>query len=47
MIIMNAMEISDVIAEYLIENSDIIIELINEEDKSALTDTIYEELTAQ
>lgn len=44
---MNAMEISDVIAEYLIENSDIIIELINEEDKSALTDTIYEELTIQ
>jgi hypothetical protein len=44
---MNAMEISDVIAEYLIENSDIAIELINEEDKSALTDTIYEELTAQ
>ena len=30
---MNAMEISDVIAEYLIENSDIVIELINEEDK--------------
>lgn len=44
---MNAMEISDVIAEYLIENSDIVIELINEKDKSALTDTIYEELTAQ
>lgn len=44
---MNAMEISDVIAEYLIENSDIIIELINEEDKSALADTIYEELTIQ
>lgn len=44
---MNAMEISDVIAEYLIENSDIVIELINGEDKSALTDTIYEELTAQ
>ena len=42
---MNAMEISDVIAEYLIENSDSVIELINEEDKSALTDTIYEELT--
>lgn len=44
---MNAMEISDVIAEYLIENSDNIIELIHEEDKSALTDEIYEELTAQ
>jgi|GEM_PF-6880673 len=44
---MNAMEISDIIAECLIENSDIIIELINEEDKSALTDTIYEELTIQ
>lgn len=44
---MNAMEISDIIAEYLIENSDTVMELINEEDKSALTDTIYEELTAQ
>lgn len=44
---MNAMEISDVIAEYLIENSDTAIELIKEENKSALTDTIYEELTAQ
>lgn len=44
---MNAMEISDIIAECLTENSDIIIELINEEDKSALTDTIYEELTIQ
>lgn len=41
------MEISDVIAEYLIENSDTVIELINEEDKSALTDEIYEELTEQ
>lgn len=44
---MNAMEISDVIAEYLIENSDTVIELINEEDKSALINEIYEELTEQ
>lgn len=44
---MNAMEISDIIAEYLIENSDTVMELINEENKSALTDEIYEELTAQ
>lgn len=44
---MNAMEISDIIAEFLIENSDTVIELIDEEDKSGLTDTIYEELTAQ
>lgn len=44
---MNAMEISEVIAEYLIENSDTVMELIHEEDKSALTDEIYEELTTQ
>ena len=44
---MNAMEISDIIAEFLIENSDTVIELINEEDKSELTDLIYEELTVQ
>ena len=44
---MNAMEISDIIAEFLIENSDTVIELINEEDKSGLTDLIYEELTVQ
>lgn len=42
---MNAREIADVIAEYLINEKDLAIAMIKNNDKEELTDEIYDELT--
>nr|DAE62594.1 MAG TPA: Transcriptional regulator C-terminal region [Caudoviricetes sp.] len=42
---MNAYEIAEVLAEYLVDNKDLIIALIKDNDKETLQDEIYAELT--
>jgi hypothetical protein len=42
---MNAQEIAEVIAEYLIDNKDLVIEIIKDKDKETLQEEIYDELT--
>ena len=42
---MNAREIADVIAEYLVNEKDLAIALIKNNDKEELADEIYDELT--
>lgn len=42
---MNAYEIAEVIAEYLVDNKDLIIAMIKDNDKETLQDEIYAELT--
>lgn len=42
---MNAREIADVIAEYLINEKDLAIAMIKNNDKEELADEIYNELT--
>lgn len=42
---MNAREIADVIAEYLINEKDLAIAMIKNNDKEELVDEIYNELT--
>jgi len=42
---MNAREIADVIAEYLINEKDLAIAMIKNNDKEELADEIYDELT--
>lgn len=42
---MNAREIADVIAEYLINEKDLAIVMIKNNDKEELADEIYNELT--
>jgi hypothetical protein len=42
---MNAREIADVIAEYLVNEKDLAIAMIKNNDKEELADEIYDELT--
>lgn len=42
---MNAREIADAIAEYLINEKDLAIAMIKNNDKEELADEIYDELT--
>lgn len=42
---MTAYEIAEVIAEYLVDNKDLIIAMIKDNDKETLQDEIYAELT--
>ena len=42
---MNAREIADVIAEYLVNEKDLAIAMIKNNDKEELADEIYYELT--
>ena len=42
---MNAREIADVIAEYLVNVQDLAISMIKNNDKEELADEIYDELT--
>lgn len=42
---MNAHEIAEVIAEYLVDNKDLVTAIIEDSDKETLQDEIYDELT--
>lgn len=42
---MNAYEIAGVIAVYLLDNQDLVVEMIKDNDKETLQDEIYDELT--
>ena len=42
---MNAHEIAEVIAEYLVNNKNLVIVMIEDNDKETLKDEIYDELT--
>lgn len=44
---MNAYEIAEVIAEYLVDNKELIITMIKDNDKESLQDEIYAELTEE
>ena len=44
---MNAYEIAEVIAEYLVDNKDLTIAMIKDNDKETLQDEIYAELTEE
>lgn len=44
---MNAYEIAEVIAEYLVDNKDLTIAVIKDNDKETLQDEIYAELTEE
>lgn len=44
---MNAYEIAEVIAEYLVDNKDFTIAMIKDNDKETLQDEIYAELTEE
>lgn len=44
---MNAYEIAEAIAEYLVDNKDFTIAMIKDNDKETLQDEIYAELTEE
>lgn len=44
---MNAYEIAEVIAEYLVDNKELVIAMIKDNDKETLQDEIYAELTEE
>ena len=42
---MSAQEIAEVIAEYFLDNKDLVIAILKDNDKETLQDEIYNELT--